>query len=130
MPMKVEIKTNVGAWKSLVNEAADKAAGALANQIMNDSIDKIPKSAGDDRTEGAALSDIGRIEKPENGTRNLVWDNVYAGYQWYGMRADGTHVVKNYTTSGTGKMWVETARAENQSIWDKVAQNGFTEGLK
>lgn len=124
MPMKVEIKTNVGAWKSSIEKAADKAVDGLANQMMNDSIDKIP----DDGEH--TLRDNGRVEVVNPGERELVWSTVYAAYQWYGMRADGTHVVKNYTTSGTGKMWVEAARAENQSIWDKVAQNGFTEGLK
>lgn len=122
--MNVEIKTNRAAWKSAINMAADKAAAALAEQVMNDSLDKIP----DDGEH--TLRDIGRIEKTQTGQRELVWDNVYAGYQWYGMRADGTHVVENYTTPGTGKMWIEQARAENSDKWQKVAQNAFTEGLK
>lgn len=122
--MSVEIKTNRAAWKSAIDMAADKAAAALAEQVMNDSLDKIP----DDGEH--TLRDIGRIEKTQTGQRELVWDNVYAGYQWYGMRADGTHVVENYTTPGTGKMWIEQARAENSDKWQKVAQNAFTEGLK
>lgn len=122
--MNVEIKTNRAAWKSAIDMAADKAAAALAEQVMNDSLDKIP----DDGEH--TLRDIGRIEKTQTGQRELVWDNVYAGYQWYGMRADGTHVVENYTTPGTGKMWIEQARAENSDKWQKVAQNAFTEGLK
>ena len=63
------------------------------------------------------------------GSRDLVWSNVYAAYQWYGMRVDGTHVVENYTTPGTGKMWVEQARAESGDNWQKVTQNAFTEGI-
>lgn len=127
--MGVGVKTDRAAWAAAVAKAADFAAGALADQMMNDSIDKIPRSAGDTRVEGGHLSDIGRIDKPAEGERELVWDNVYAGYQWYGMRIDGTHVVEHYTTPGTGKAWVETARAENQANWDKAAQNGFTKGL-
>lgn len=36
----------------------------------------------------------------------------YASYQNRGMRYDGTRIVKNYTTPGTGKQFVEDA-AEN-----------------
>ena len=117
------IKTDRAAWKSLIEGASDRAAAALAEQMMSDSLNKIPKQEG-------TLRDSGRIEKTQEGERELVWDNVYAGYQWYGMRKDGSHVVKKYTTSGTGKMWVEQARAENNEKWVQVAQNGFTEGLK
>lgn len=121
--MSVEIKTDRAAWAAAVAKAADTAAAALAEQMMNDSRDKVP----DDGEH--TLRDIGRIEKVDAGSRDLVWSNVYAGYQWYGMRVDGTHVVEHYTTPGTGKAWVDTARAENQAAWDKVAQNGFTKGM-
>ena len=122
--MSVEVKTDRAAWAALVAKAADFAAAALAEQMMNDSRDKVP----DDGEH--TLRDIGRIEQVDAGSRDLVWSNVYAGYQWYGMRVDGTHVVEHYTTAGTGKAWVDTARAENQTAWDKVAQNGFTKGMK
>ncbi len=121
--MSVTVKTNRAAWENAVMRAADQAVAALAEQMMNDSRDKIPKQEG-------TLRDIGRIEKPQEGDRDLVWSNVYAGYQWYGMRADGTHVVRHYTTPGTGKMWVEQARAENADKWREIAQNAFTEGMK
>lgn len=121
--MGVEVKTDRVAWAAAVAKAADFAAAALAEQMMNDSRDKVP----DDGEH--TLRDIGRIEQVDAGSRDLVWSNVYAGYQWYGMRKDSTHVVENYTTPGTGKAWVETARAENQTNWDKVAQNGFTKGM-
>lgn len=29
----------------------------------------------------------------------------YAKYQYYGIRSDGTHEVKHYSTPGTGKYW-------------------------
>ena len=125
MSVTVSIKTDRAAWKAAVEKAADFAAAALAEQIMTDSHDKIPKEEG-------TLRDIGRIVKADFGSRDLVWSNVYAAYQWYGMRVDGTHVVvvENYTTPGTGKMWVEQARAESGDNWQKVTQNGFTEGMK
>lgn len=121
--MSFEIKTNRSAWQAALESGADIASAALAEQMMGDSRDFIP----DDGEH--TLRDIGRIEKKENGSRDLVWSNVYAGYQWYGMRVDGTHVVKNYTTSGTGSAWVEKAKAANKEKWEKVAQNTFAKGV-
>lgn len=121
--MAVEVKTDVSKWRKILEKAAEKGADALANQMMNDSIPFIP----DDGEHN--LRDIGRVENAGAGERALVWDNVYAGYQWYGVRADGTHSVKNYTTQGTGKAWVDESKAKNGKSWDKAAQNGFTEGF-
>ena len=36
---------------------------------------------------------------------SITYESNYARYQYYGMRDDGSHVVKNYTTSGTGPYW-------------------------
>lgn len=121
--MGVEIKTDRTLWKATLEAGAEAASAALAEQMMNDSLDKIP----DDGEH--TLRDIGRIERTDAGQRDLVWSNVYAAYQWYGMRVDGTHVVENYTTSGTGKAWVDAARAENQTAWNTVAQNAFAKGM-
>jgi hypothetical protein len=125
--MSITIKTDRAAWKAALDAAADKAAAALADQMMNDSLDIIPKQDGN-------LRDAGRVVKTAEGKRDLVWDlvwdNVYAGYQWYGMRKDGSNIVKKYTTPGTSKMWVEQARAKHGDEWEKVTQNAFVEGLK
>ena len=118
-----DIKTNRAAWKATLEVGAEIASQALAEQMMNDSLDHIPDDG--DHT----LRDIGRIEKTGQGQYDLVWSNVYAGYQWYGMREDGTHVVENYTTPGTGKAWVDTAKEQSQDKWDTVAQNAFSKGI-
>lgn len=118
------IKTNRAEWKAKTNAGADAASKALAEQMMSDSRDFIP----DDGEH--ILRDIGRIEEVDFGRRDLVWSNVYAAYQWYGMRVDGTHVVENYTTPGTGKAWVDTAKAQRKDVWDKVAQNAFARGMQ
>ena len=36
---------------------------------------------------------------------SITYESEYANYQYYGMRKDGTHVVQNYTTPGTGPYW-------------------------
>ena len=119
MGVKVEVKTDRAKWKSIVEKAADNAVEGLADQMMNDSLPFIPDDGE------SLLRDAGRIEKTGKGIRYLVWSLVYAGYQWFGVRKDGTHVVKNYTTPGTGTKWVDRAKARFKSAWDKVAQNGF-----
>ena len=53
----------------------------------------VPQDSGDLRT----IVDI----QPDS----ITYESVYAEYQYYGMRKDGTHVVKNYTTPGTGPYW-------------------------
>lgn len=35
----------------------------------------------------------------------IEYEMPYARYQYYGIREDGTHEVKNYTTPGTGTYW-------------------------
>lgn len=35
----------------------------------------------------------------------ITYESPYAKYQYKGMREDGSHVVKNYTTPGTGPYW-------------------------
>lgn len=39
----------------------------------------------------------------------LVWSAAYAQYQERGRRRDGSHVVKHYTTGGTGKHFAYNA---------------------
>ena len=51
----------------------------------------------------------------------IVYEMPYAKYQYYGMREDGTHVVKNYTTPGTGTYWDKRmVSAEMQDILKEV----------
>jgi hypothetical protein len=35
----------------------------------------------------------------------ITYESPYARYQYYGVREDGSHQVKNYTTPGTGPYW-------------------------
>lgn len=35
----------------------------------------------------------------------IIYEAPYARYQYYGVREDGTHKVRNYTTPGTGTYW-------------------------
>lgn len=54
----------------------------------------VPMDQGDLRT-NVDLSDPNYI----------IYESPYARYQYYGVREDGSHVVRNYTTAGTGPYW-------------------------
>ena len=48
---------------------------------------------------------------------SITYASPYASYQYRGMRKDGTHVVKRYTTPGTGPRWDERMKsAEIQDV--------------
>lgn len=53
----------------------------------------------------------------------IVYESPYAHYQYLGMREDGTHVVNNYTTPGTGPYWDKRmVSAELQDIIRETQQ--------
>ena len=59
---------------------------------------------------------------------SITYEVPYASYQYYGMREDGSHVVSNYTTPGTGPYWDERMKsAELSTIIDEV-QNYINHG--
>jgi hypothetical protein len=69
----------------------------------------VPKDEGNLRT----IVDI----QPDS----ITYESPYARYQYYGMREDGTHVVMNYTTPGTGPYWDKRmVSAEMQDVVKEV----------
>ena len=127
--MAVIVKTDKAEWIGAINQARDVAAYALAEQMLADSEQYVPYSGGSSQSAGN-LRESGKVEKGESGRFYLVWDTVYALYQWFGVRADGSHRVRKYTTPGTGTQWVDKAKAAKQDNWQKIAQKKFTEALK
>lgn len=56
---------------------------------------------------------------------SITYMSPYASYQYYGMRADGTHVInpENYTTPGTGPYWDQLMiSADFDNVIDEVRQ--------
>lgn len=119
MGATVKVTTQKDTWKNIVMDASDKMLIILGQQMLNDSLSYIPKQEG-------SLRDSGTINKV-NDEVSLVWDTPYAQAQWFGISNGGT--IKNYSTPGTTKMWVEAARAKHGDDWEQVAQNAFDEGL-
>lgn len=127
--MAVIVKTDRAKWTATMNHARDVALYALAEQMLADSEQFVPYSGGSIQSAGN-LRESGRVEPGESGRLYLVWDTVYALFQWFGVRADGTHRVRRYTTPGTGKQWVELAKARYQARWNEIVQKAFTEGMR
>lgn len=127
--MSVIVKTNKAKWIGAINNASEKAMYALAEQMLADSEKFVPYSGGSIQSAGG-LRESGHVVQGESNNLYIVWDIVYALYQWYGIRADGTHKVKNYTTPGTGKQWVEKARKQYEDRWHDIAQKEFSRALK
>ena len=127
--MSVIVKTDKAKWKNAIEQASEVAAYALAQQMLTDSEKFVPWSAGSSQS-SQGLRESGRVERGESGSMYIVWDTVYALYQWFGVRADGSHRVQNYTTPGTGKQWVETAKKTYGDRWAEIAQKEFARGLK
>ena len=56
---------------------------------------------------------------------SITYESPYAKYQYFGIREDGTHKVKHYTTPGTGTYWDKRMwSAEGQDVVREV-QNYF-----
>lgn len=53
--------------------------------------------------------DISKSVNIHTYTGTIIWRVPYASYQERGSRYDGSHVVKNYTTPGTGKDFAKNA---------------------
>ncbi len=49
-------------------------------------------------------------------TDTITYESPYSRYQYYGVREDGTHKVRNYTTAGTGPYW-------DQRMWSVEKDN-------
>lgn len=50
--------------------------------------------------------DDGNLRKNvTQGEDYIRYNSPYARYQYYGIRGDGTHQVKHYTTPGSGTYW-------------------------
>ena len=54
-------------------------------------------------------------------SNSITYESPYARYQYYGIREDETHEVKNYTTPGTGTYWDKRmVSAEMQDVVKEV----------
>ena len=61
---------------------------------------------------------------------SITYESPYAKYQYYGVREDGTHRVKNYTTPGTGTYWDKRMWSVDRDTIVQEVQNELKRGGK
>lgn len=66
------------------------------------------KASGNKRGGGHMKSETRHFRSPNGGFRVEI-DKAYAAYQERGMRKDGSHPVRNYSTAGTSKGFFKRA---------------------
>lgn len=98
----IKITNNMQQFKLANKMVMDSAMGRMANDTLLVSKIRVPLKDGD-------LQKSGSVEKVAIGKYKVVYDEDYAGYQERGRRLDGSRVVKNYTTPGTGKDFLKSA---------------------
>lgn len=82
---------------------------AIANRLIIEDIHRtsLPKTP---MKNSYLRRDVEKTVVPETYTGTIIWKVPYASYQERGRRAYGPpHIVKNYTTPGTGKDFAKNA---------------------
>lgn len=103
MSKTVEFKDYSRAWLAIESQNLTNAIEAMADAIMKVAKAKAPKLNG-------PLRNSSHINRISPTSREIVFGGSgvnYAMYQERGMRADGTHVVRHYTTPGTQAHYLE-----------------------
>lgn len=102
--VEMEYKDNSQEWLTVFRTNVESALGAMADSVRGRATMTVPRKNG-------YLAESGRVE----GTgleRSVIFGSPsvpYAAYQERGMRADGSHVVRRYTTPGTGSRYLQNA---------------------
>ena len=115
----VEFKDYSDAWLAVQQQNLTNAIEAMADAIMKVSKVKTPKLNN-------KLRESSHINRLNPTSREIVYGGSgvqYAMYQERGMRADGTHVVRNYTTAGTHAHYLE-------ETGDSIVKQGLKAYLK
>ena len=107
MPVKIKPTSQIKARLGI--EPNGRVQKFFTNTCRKHMDKYVPKDKGDLRT----IVDI--------QADSITYESPYAKYQYYGMREDGSRVVKNYTTPGTGTYWDKRmVSAEMQDVVKEV----------
>ena len=101
--MPVTIQHNEEYIRQLTTQRISLANRLIIEDIHRTSLHNTPMLSSQLRR------NVTKTVVPETYTGTIIWRQPYSSYQERGMRADGTHVVKNYTTHGTGKDFAKNA---------------------
>ena len=101
--MPVTIQHNEEYIRQLTTQRISLANRLIIEDIHRTSLHNTPMLSSQLRR------NVTKTVVPETYTGTIIWKVPYASYQERGSRADGSHVVKNYTTPGTGKDFAKNA---------------------
>lgn len=100
------VESKVAAFKKNTSDAVDLMLAKMRNDAFILSQAKVPYKEGD-------LSASGKQERRKRHSHRVSYGETLsdprAAYQERGRRKDGSHVVRNYTTAGTGKDFLKNA---------------------
>ena len=83
----------------------DTMLSAMGVDILRLSKQKVPVDRGQ-------LQSSGILEKKGHNVYTIQYNKKYASYQHRGARKDGTRVVRNYSTQGTGSKFLSDPASE------------------
>ena len=101
--MPVTIQHNEEYIRQLTTQRISLANRLIIEDIHRTSLHNTPMISSQLRR------NVTKTVVPETYTGTIIWKVPYASYQERGSRADGSYVVKNYTTPGTGKDFAKNA---------------------
>jgi hypothetical protein len=101
--------------KSTLPEHTNEGLRRMANEIIKDALDMDPTvprgharaKAGKRSGVGGTLRQSHKVDIQPDGTVILGFDTPYAAYQHEGQRQDGSRVIKNWSTPGSGKKFIQ-----------------------
>ena len=111
MTKLIKIKDESAKWGSLKIKAMDSALERMAKDIKQVAWITIPFLTG-------ALQQATESDKKGLLDHRVIANKEYASYQERGVRKDGTHKVRRYSTPGTGSNYLK--KAGNKIVKDAI----------
>ena len=128
-------------WDADTRARMKKGMGQAAIQALNDAdMDdpRVPHQEGTLRGSGGAYVNgvainklgaeaaaAGEMPRPDEVVAQVAFNSPYAAYQHEGMRADGTHVVREYSEEGVGAKFLEIPMAENADEYKQIVADAL-----
>lgn len=102
--VRVTLNDKSGVWFNHEMNKIDAVLDSMAKAVINEADMRVPYKNG-------TLRDSHRIVKGHKAVAIIYGGGPirYGDYQERGKRRDGTHVVRNYSTAGTGKEYLQTS---------------------
>lgn len=125
--MKVKMKPDGEIIMDLGLEQYGEGHKFFASECKRLMNEFVPYSGPEKRSESGHLRDSAYVDNE----CNIHYSTPYAGYQYYGMRKDGTHIIKNWTTPGTGPYWDQLmVSAKGEELKEEMNQYIKERGTK